>query len=92
MPRQATGQIVEHQGRDGRVYRSLRFRAYGKRHTKPLGAVSQAKAEKALQHIIADVERGVWRPPVPVTPPPEQPTMPTFHTYAEQWWVRNESG
>ena len=31
MPRPATGSVTEHRGKDGRVYRYLRFVAYGKR-------------------------------------------------------------
>jgi hypothetical protein len=58
MPRPATGQIVERRGTDGRIYRSIRFRAYGKRRTEPLGVVSLERAEKALEHRMADVERG----------------------------------
>src|SRR2546427_3374494 len=92
MPRPATGQIVEHRGRDGRVYRSMRFRAGGKRYTEPLGVVSRDKAETALRHRMADVERGVWTPPAPPPEPsPELEPIPTFHAYAEQWWLRNEA-
>jgi hypothetical protein len=31
MARPTTGSVVEHVGRDGRTYRSLRFSAYGTR-------------------------------------------------------------
>jgi integrase len=87
MPRPATGEVVEHVGKDGRTYRSLRFRAYGQRRTKPLGVVSREKAEKALEHLMADVERGTWTPPAPVEAPPEPTRAPTFHTFAEEWWT-----
>jgi hypothetical protein len=90
MPRSATGQIVERVGKDGRTYRSMRFRAYGKRHTEPLGVVSLADAEKALKPRMADVERGIWTPPVQVEAPAEPEPVPTFHTYAERWWTRNK--
>jgi integrase len=90
MPRPATGSIVEHRGKDGRIYRSLRFRAYGKRYTEPLGVVSLAKAEAALRHTLADVERGTWQPPVPVQPAGEPEHVPTFHEFAASWWAMTE--
>lgn len=37
---------------------------------------------------MADVERGVWKEPEP--PPPEPEGVPTFHEFAEQWWVEHE--
>jgi len=90
MARQATGSIVEHRGKDGKIYRSLRFRAYGKRYTEPLGVVSLAKAEKALEHTMADIERGIWQPPAPVQAPPEPERVPTFHEFAADWWTLTE--
>jgi integrase len=91
MPRPSTGAVVEHTGRDGRTYRSLRFTAYGKRRFVSLGPVSAQEAARMLRHTLADVERGVWMPPQAVQPPPEPDPMPTFHQFAEQWWVRNEA-
>jgi integrase len=88
MPRRATGSVEEHVGRDGRVFRSLRFTAYGKRRRVALGEVSVAGAERELRGVLADVERGVWRPPAP--PPPEPEGTPTFHEFAEQWWLLNK--
>jgi integrase len=87
MPRPATGQVVEHVGKDRRTYRSLRFRAYGTRYTQPLGVVSREKAEKALEHVMADVERGTWTPPVPAEAPPEATRAPTFYEFSEQCWT-----
>jgi integrase len=91
MPRQATGSIVDHRGKDGKIYRSLRFRAHGKRYTEPLGVVSLAAAGTALRHLLADVERGTWTPPAPVQPPAEPEQIPTFHAYSEQWWELSEA-
>ena len=88
MARKATGSIEQHLGRDGQVYRSLRFTAYGKRRRVPLGPVSMADAERELRGVLADVERGVWKPPEP--PPPEPARVPTFHEFAETWWVERE--
>jgi len=58
MPRPATGQILERKSKDGRVLRTLRFRAGGRRHTVPLGVVSRAEAERELGFVMADVARG----------------------------------
>jgi integrase len=90
MARQATGAIVEHQGKDRRTYRGLRFTAYGKRRFVSLGPVTAGEAEAELRHVLADVERGTWQPSRSVEPPPESEPIPTFHEYAEQWWLRNE--
>jgi integrase len=90
MARKATGKVIEHEGADGRTYRALRFTAHGRRRYVSLGAVSAGEAERALRHTMADVERGTWQPPVGVESPPESEPVPTFHQYAEQWWIRNE--
>jgi hypothetical protein len=63
MARKITGAVVEHQGRDGRTYRSLRFTAYGKRRYVSLGPISAAEAGRELRHALADVERGTWAQP-----------------------------
>jgi integrase len=90
MARPATGKVIEHQGSDGRTYRSLRFTAYGKRRFVSLGTVTAGDAERELRHVLADVERGAWTPRAGVETPPEPEPVPTFHQYAEEWWVRNE--
>ncbi len=90
MARKATGNVIEHEGTDGRTYRALRFTAYGRRRYVSLGAVSAGEAERALRHTMADVERGTWQPPIAVEPPPEPEPIPTFHQFAEEWWIRNE--
>ncbi len=90
MARPATGKVIEHQGSDGRTYRSLRFTAYGKRRFVSLGTVTAGEAERELRHVLADVERGAWTPRAGVDAPPEAEPIPTFHQYAEEWWVRYE--
>lgn len=45
----------------------------------------------ALRHTLADVERGVWKPPAPVEPPPQEKSTPTFHEFAEEWWTLREA-
>jgi len=89
MARKITGAVVEHTGRDGRTYRSLRFTGYGKRRFESLGPVSRGEAEAELRHVLADLERGVWRPREDAKPPAEPEPMPSFHAYAERWWGLN---
>jgi len=89
MPRPATGSIVERRAADGRTYRSLRFYAIGRRRTMPLGPISRAEAERELAFVMADVARGQWQPPPRVEPPTEV-EIPTFHVFAEQWWLLHE--
>jgi integrase len=90
MPRPTRGSVNEHVGRDGLTYRSLRFTAYGKRRRVPLGPVSDADAQAALRHALADVERGVWKPPAAVEPPLDAEPVPSFHEFAEEWWTLRE--
>ncbi len=54
-----------------------------------LGPLSEAEAQRELRHVLADVERGTWQPPQAVEPPSEVEPVPTFHEYAEQWWLLN---
>jgi integrase len=83
MPRRPTGQIIERHGARGRSL-GLRFRAYGKRHYVTAEATTYTEAETELRHILADVERGIWKPPAAVKPeaPKEEPT---FHAFASEW-------
>jgi integrase len=98
MNRRSTGGVVIDRRRKSPVF-ALRFRAYGKRQYVTLGSAAegwtQARAESELRHVLADVERGIWRPPdrgSPVAPPPEQQKDPTFHEFASQWFHDNEGG
>jgi integrase len=45
---------------------------------------NRQRAEAELRHVLADVERGIWRPPEPA-PTPEIPEEPTFHEFASRW-------
>jgi integrase len=88
MARPAKGTILEHATKDGRVTRTLRFYVNGRRERVALGVVSREEAERQLGYVMADVERGAWKP---ATPPPESPgTVPTFHDYADDWWGMRE--
>jgi integrase len=85
MPRPATGQVIE--PKDGRAW-ALRFRAGGQRRYVTLGTGEESwnrqKAEAELRHVLADVDRGLWRPHKP-TPAPMAAEMPTFHVFASEW-------
>ena len=87
MGRKASGLIVERKRERGRVY-GLRFQAYGKRRylTLPDGT-TRYQAEAELRHVLADVERGKWRPPRGKAQPvePEGPDDPTFRDFARRW-------
>lgn len=86
MPRKPTGSVIE--PKDGRGW-ALRFRAYGKRRYLALGTSEEGwtreKAETRLGHVLADVERGIWKPEAP---PPDQVEgeEPTFHEFASEWF------
>lgn len=90
MARKVTGAVIEHKGADGTIYRSLRFTAYGKRRRVPLGPVDADTAARKLRITLDQVEEGTWQPPADTKPEVEPEGMPTFHEFAEQWWLRNE--
>ncbi len=87
MARRATGQVVERNRRGGRTF-ALRFQAYGKRRYLSLGTAGQGwtkrKAEDELANVLADVRRGIWRPPRS-DDDLEGPPTPTFHEFASEW-------
>jgi len=65
MARQATGAVLEREGKRGRTY-ALRFRAYGRREYLTLGGTddgwTRARAELELENVLADVRRGLGEP------------------------------
>jgi integrase len=87
MARAAKGEVIVHERRSGRTF-ALRFRAYGKRRYLTLGTRaegwSRQRAEEELSNILADVRRGIWKPPAAgsVREPEEEPT---FHEFASEW-------
>jgi integrase len=87
MARNRNGQVLELDRKGGRTY-ALRFRAYGKRRYLTLGTAeegwSRGKADVELQNVLADVRRGIWRPPEPATAFPAEPD-PSFHEFASEW-------
>jgi integrase len=94
MPRPATGQVVERDTREGITSYALRFRAYGQRRFVHLGyspAWTRRRAEQEMADVLADVRRGLWRPPED-TQEPESPTkMPTLHEFASEWVAAREA-
>ena len=58
MGRHATGSIVEHRTADGRITRSLRVPAHGRRHFIALGDIDRAGAERALRAVLDAVRTG----------------------------------
>jgi len=92
MPRPATGQVIVDERRRSSSF-GLRFRAYGQREYVTLGTAAEgwtrAKAQTELQNILADVRRGIWRPPVvEVVQAPRE--VPTFHVFASEWFERQK--
>ena len=89
MARKPTGAVISHEGKNGETYRSLRFSAYGKRRFMSLGPIDEDAAERKLRIVLDQVAEGIWQPPQAVEPPHEPEPVPTFHQFAEQWWVLN---
>jgi integrase len=93
MARPATGQVIVDERRRSPTY-GLRFRAYGRREYVALGTAAEGwtrtKAQTELENILADVRRGIWRPPVPeVVQAPRE--MATFHEFATEWFERQKA-
>jgi integrase len=86
-----SGQVIE--PKDGRAW-AIRFPAYGKRRYITLGTTDEGwnrqRAERELGHVMADVERGIWRLPEPEPEPIQEPRPePTFHEFASEWFERH---
>jgi integrase len=95
MPRRPTGQVIPPAGKQ-RSY-AIRFHAYGRRRFVTLGRPEDGwtyeRAEAALRHTLADVERGTWQPPSKPEPQPSAaPEQPTFHAFASRWFDRHRAG
>jgi integrase len=86
MPRPATGQVVK---RTSGAY-ALRFRACGRRQYVTLGTAEEGwtrkSAEVELENVLADVRRGIWRPPTVEPAAVVIDRDPTFHEFASQWY------
>src|SRR4051794_10437309 len=84
----ATGQVIAPNGRQ-RSW-AIRFRAYGTRHFLSLGRPEEGwgreRAEQELRHVLADVERGKWRPSAQAPTPKPPAEEPPFHEFATDWF------
>lgn len=93
MPRQPTGAVVA--PKKAHHSWSIRFYVAGKRYSETLGTAEEGwnrdKAKAALRHVLADVERGIWKPRerAGVEEPQE---VPTFHEFASAWFEDAEAG
>ena len=72
--------------KDGRVGFYARFTdQHGVRHEPLIGYdLTPERAQRLVDHIKTDVERGVWRPRTPET---ERDPDPTFHVWVSDWWA-----
>ena len=93
MARPPSGQVVLRETQQGRIY-ALRFHAYGRRRYLTLGSAddgwTKQRAEDELANVLADVRRGIWKPPL--LEPEQQPQLedPSFHQYASEWLAQRE--
>jgi hypothetical protein len=88
--RTARGTVIETKGKKDTTF-AIRVTVAGRKHYQTVGSRSEgwdrAKAEAELRHVMADVERGRWQPPV--VEPIEQPhEVPSFHRFATDWFDR----
>jgi integrase len=93
VPRRPTGQVVE--PKKAHHSWTIRFYALGKRHSEALGTAEEgwtrSKAEAALRHVLADVERGIWKPRKrEIAEAPSE--SPNFHEFASEWFEEAEAG
>jgi integrase len=94
MSRQSTGQVLERTGKRGRTF-ALRFRACGARQYVTLGSAedgwNRQRAEDELKNVLADVRRGIWRPPETKHAIEQPKEEPTFHVFASEWLAAREA-
>lgn len=92
MPRKATGQVVERVGKRGHTF-APRFRSQGGRQYVTLGSEedgwTREKAEIELSNVLADVRRGIRRPPEREPVVEEPRPEPSFHQFASEWFEAN---
>ena len=86
MARKVKGEILVRKRRSDAVF-ALRFYAYGERRYLTLGSSadgwSRERADEELENVLADVRRGIWKPPLVATQGSEE--EPTFHEFASEW-------
>jgi integrase len=91
MPRRASGQLVVRTGARDTSY-GVRIPFAGRRHYVTLGYASEGmndrRAREEIENILADVRRGIWRPPPPQPAVETVAEEPTFHVLASEWVER----
>ena len=89
--RKPTGQVRAYSGASRVVTYSLRVRWHGQRLTIRLGSElegwNRPLADRKLEQTVAEIEAGVWRPPVADIAPEERD--PFFHEFATLWLDRH---
>jgi integrase len=89
-----TGTIREWVGASGIVTYTLRIRWRGRKTSVRLGSElegwNRPLAESKLKETVAQIEAGIWRPPVEDLPAEE--TDPNFHEFATVWIDRHRIG
>ncbi len=92
--RKRGGQLREYAIADGTRTWSMRLRWRGTRLNVRLGneleGWSRALAELTLRQTLAQIEAGIWQPPIPDIPDDERD--PTFHEFATVWFDRHVVG
>ena len=96
MARTPKGQIIERKTRRSGQSYAARFQMAGTRYFITLGNAADGwtrpKAEQELQNILADVRRGIWKPPAPEpVPVPDIDADPTFWQFASDWFEANRA-
>lgn len=90
------GSVVPPMTERGSTCWGIRFVALGKRRHLTTSSTTREGAQRELEYVLADVERGLWRPPVKV-PKVEPSSLPAgrdpefddgFDEFAEAWLQR----
>jgi integrase len=91
MARTATGQLIIRKSKRGKTF-AARIRANGDRHYVTLGheadGMNEQCAREELANVLADVRRGIWRPPTTEPVVERTEIVPTFHEFASEWVER----
>jgi integrase len=91
MPRKPSGQLIVRARTRDTSY-GVRIPYAGRRHYVTLGHASggmnELRALEEVENILADVRRGIWRPPAPDPVPVEAVEEPSFHVLASEWVER----
>lgn len=87
MARKATGTVIPPKGKRRSWAIRVTVPGYGRPEVtlgRPEDGWDRERAEAELRHVLADVERGIWRPHEPERA--EAPReVPTFHAFASEW-------